>query len=190
MYNAILLFSGGIDSTYVAYDYLTKNKTKKLLIHHIDLKNRENRDFCENQACVNILKYFKDKGINNFFYSKSGFDYGDIKYLLYDIEIVAFTIYMIIRHPIYKDINTILLPFYMNKSQDRYDKFFNILNLTGKQFNFVFPIQDMSKKQVIEKLPLDLLNLTWYCRRPINKKPCNICETCVEVRDATIIEKD
>jgi 7-cyano-7-deazaguanine synthase in queuosine biosynthesis len=188
MYDAILLFSGGIDSTYVAYDYLTRNKNKQLLIHHIDLKNKQNRAFCENQACNNIVKYFRDNGIENFFYSKSTFDYGDIQFLIYDIEIVAFTIYILASNPVYKNIKTILLPFYMNKSQDRYDKFFNILNLTGKHFNFVFPIQDMSKKQVIDKLPSDLLKLTWYCRTPINNKPCNVCSTCVEVRNTTIIE--
>ena len=176
----LVMFSGGIDSTYVAYDFLVNNPQKQLLIHHIKLQNRENRAYVEGIACKRIIEYFKQNNLNNFFYSESSFDYGDIKYLIYDIEIVAFKIYLLLRHR-YFNIQNIWLPFYMNKSRGRYNKFFKIVGLCNRQVNFLYPIKDMTKCEVMDKLPKDLLELTWYCRRPIQNKPCGSCATCLEV---------
>lgn len=177
----LLMFSGGIDSTYVAYDFLRRNQKEYLLLHHIKLHNKQNRMLCEDLSCKKITTYLKENNFNNFVYSESSFNYGDIKHLIYDIEIVAFHMYILLQHPYY-NIKNILLPFYMNKSKDRYDKFFNIIKLSNKDVNFSFPISKMTKCQVINRLPKNLLNITWYCRTPINKQPCHTCETCLAVR--------
>ena len=61
MIDTLLMFSGGIDSTYVAYSYLLQNPDKKLLIHHINLQNHENRSFCQKRSVDNILNYFQQQ---------------------------------------------------------------------------------------------------------------------------------
>ena len=50
------------------------------------------------------------------------------------------------------------------------------------------PIVGMTKAEVIEACPPDLLRLTWYCRRPRKAgsvyAPCNSCFTCRQVNAA------
>lgn len=188
--DTLLMFSGGIDSTYVAYDYLINNPNKTLLMHHIHLINRENRAECERNSVKKILTYFQNHNITNYTYTESTFDYGSLPFIIYDIEIVAFIMYVILRNPANSRIDRILLPYYMNQSPFRYKQHNGILATLNKSLNFIYPIKDMQKKDVMDKLPKDLLDLTWFCRRPINNQPCNECITCKEISDISRFEAE
>lgn len=178
------MFSGGIDSTYVAYNHMKNNPDETLLLYHINLYNKENRANCEKSSINKILNYFQNNNLTNYLYLESTFDYGDINWLIYDIEIAAFFIFVLLKNPQYSTINNILLPFYMNKSKDRYQSFNRILDMSNKNLHLIYPIKHMCKKQVIESLPKELYDLTWYCRTPKNNKPCGLCITCIEVHNA------
>ena len=107
-------------------------------------------------------------------------------FIIFDIEVVAFFIYVLLRDPRHREIDNILLPFYMNQSPNRYEWFNNIVGLSNKAINYHYPLKGMTKKQVMEGLPKDLLELTWYCRTPKNNNVCGNCITCKEVREALL----
>ena len=50
---------------------------------------------------------------------------------------------------------------------------------------FVFPVLDLSKQDMrtiaIRYGFADILNLSWFCHRPIFGKPCGICAPCISV---------
>ena len=49
----------------------------------------------------------------------------------------------------------------------------------------IYPVGEMTKKEIYEMLPEDLRSLTWSCRRPIYKnnniEMCKKCKTCLEI---------
>jgi hypothetical protein len=188
--NALLMFSGGIDSTVAAYEYLKNNPDKKLLMHHVILKNDTNRFLKEKEATENICNWFRKNNLNNFEIIYSVFDYGDIKNKIWDIEIMAFYIYIHLCNPKYSQLSHVLLPFYLNRDlRGKYKKFEAILNLVNFykkiQVKFDYLFWGKAKRDVIVKLPSDLLKLTWYCRTPENDRPCQKCYTCKEVTEAS-----
>lgn len=46
------------------------------------------------------------------------------------------------------------------------------------------PLKTMTKADLIERLPPELMRLTWWCRKPRAGKPCGRCITCVKVQPA------
>jgi len=185
--DALLMFSGGIDSTLAAYEYLKNNPDKKLLMHHVILKNKQKRDEKEKCATIAICDWFRRNGLNNFKITYSVFDYGHINYLIWDIEIMAFHTYIHLCNPDYQSISHVLLPFYLNRNiNGKYQKFYSIISLIPqyRQIKFDYLYAHKTKKEIIDRLPSELLQLTWYCRKPINDQPCKHCYTCKEVQAA------
>ena len=85
----LLNFSGGIDSAYCLYRYLKDDPRETLLVHHLNLINKEGRAPHEKQAVKSILDWCVKNGIANFKYIESAFDYGTLGYLVKDIEIIG-----------------------------------------------------------------------------------------------------
>ena len=60
--------------------------------------------------------------------------------------------------------------------------------VANRDVTMELPIVGMTKQQVIEACPPELLRLTWYCRRPRKSGsvfyPCNACFTCKQVNAA------
>ena len=54
----------------------------------------------------------------------------------------------------------------------------------------IYPVMDLTKKQIWEMLPEDLQKLIWSCRRPITSNysiiPCGKCVTCVSMKSKKI----
>ena len=54
----------------------------------------------------------------------------------------------------------------------------------------IFPVLDMSKREIYDSLPESLPNLFWSCRPPVysekNIAPCGKCDTCVKLREQGI----
>jgi 7-cyano-7-deazaguanine synthase in queuosine biosynthesis len=54
----------------------------------------------------------------------------------------------------------------------------------------IYPVLDMTKREIYDMLPSSLRNMFWSCRRPVytekNIAPCGQCDTCVTLREQAI----
>jgi 7-cyano-7-deazaguanine synthase in queuosine biosynthesis len=54
----------------------------------------------------------------------------------------------------------------------------------------IYPVLDMTKREIYDSLPESLRDLFWSCRRPVytekNIQPCKKCDTCVKLREQGI----
>ena len=54
----------------------------------------------------------------------------------------------------------------------------------------IYPVMEMSKREIYDMLPDSLKNVFWSCRRPVYKEkqiiPCGVCETCVKLKEQGI----
>lgn len=182
----LLQLSGGIDSAFVLWEWLKNNPDEICLVHHINLKNHEGRLEFEKIAVDNILKWFMNQGLNNFIYLESGFDYGTVNYIIKDVEICGLFLGIILRNPKWSGIEKILMPIYEDINSAREIRKRKILDIVSynKKVKIEYPLKGLTKLDVINKIPKELLELTWYCRKPINKILCGKCYTCNEVNDS------
>lgn len=196
---ALLMLSGGIDSTYCMYQALSSGRS--LAVHHIHLVNREGRSDAERRAVQQILRWFRRKGLTNFTYTESTFDYGSIRHIAKDYSVYSLMIGILLQDPRNRDISSFIHPRHSDAFNLRQGQTFESASrranavLTGvsklvanRDVRMELPIVGMTKKQVIEACPPDLLRLTWYCRRPRKAGsvfyPCNACFTCKQVNAA------
>lgn len=188
--DTLLNFSGGIDSTYVLYNWLKSNPDKKILVHHIHIRNRENRFDKEAESVQKILEWLRKKGLDNFEYIESVFDYRQTKGLCLDGLVINFFTALISEG--YPEIRYTLLctpldeklrlGHNLDSRRRRYESLRNAVgvgvNLSAKEV-----VIDMFKQEIIAALPPDLYELTWYCRRPQEDgSTCGECHTCKQVQ--------
>lgn len=191
----ILLFSGGMDSTYLTWRLLSGG-VMGVHLHHVSIRTSlESRWKKEVKAVENIIKYFKTKGFV--------FEYSNSVSELYDMDRVGF------------DSDTVLL--YAQKLAQNFvnDKKIEILlgwnphdmeradiaeraerNVTSniwkalvesasnrkyidKELKFPLIKWGVNKDTIFKELPQELIDLTWSCRYG-DEKPCNKCHACKE----------
>jgi 7-cyano-7-deazaguanine synthase in queuosine biosynthesis len=178
-FDAVVNLSGGIDSAYLLWKYLSAGK--RVLVHHCNLKNFEGRVFVEKAATYNILKWLKDSALDNFHYIETSYDYGNANFVIRDIEIIYFLTAMILRDPQYRDIQEIAVSANStdesnNPNEQSVVRRSEILKsiLPRKEFEgydsvakLTFPVIHKSKKDMILEMPEDLFSKTWFCRKPM-----------------------
>jgi tRNA(Ile)-lysidine synthase TilS/MesJ len=192
------MYSGGLDSLGALYRLLTDAKYENfgLHIHHLNLRNRENRVLAEHKAIKSTLAYFRNSRYRNFLYTESSHDYSFMrKYFTFDTYWYAFMAANIItadnaiRHVAVGRTKTdIESAASMNHAKRGHEIFHATLAL-DKRFtrSYIYPVAHMTKKQIWEMLPADLRELSWSCRRPVNQdggaQPCGKCRTCKEMAE-------
>ncbi len=196
--DTLLNLSGGIDSTYCMYHYLKNNPNKTLLVHHIDLVSPEARlrHIHELNAVTKILKWMNKNGCTNYEYLQSKVDYQAFNYTCVDVNVVLFMSGILLQSPKRTNITRIIMPNhyedfqrrdYENRSLSRF-KIFEAM--VSREIEFLYPIKEMTKKDLREATPKFLYNLTWYCRRPLKDgKPCGKCRTCIDVNKEYLLPK-
>ena len=182
----LLMFSGGLDSTGVFYKLLKENK--KIHVHHLHMVNRENRHTAENIAVKNVCEYMKK--IGDFKYSESYHEYPCYnENFMWDSDMCNFisgTICLSL-----KSVKEVALG--MTKSDitrsvtDRAERGTKIFESFGTSAKKIYPLRDMTKKEIFEMLPVDLRSLTWSCRTPIylpdgDMHKCKKCKACRELK--------
>lgn len=200
---AYLNLSGGVDSVYYAWRWLKENPTKKILLHHCLYMTARLKE--EKVACDKVIEYFKKQGYHNFKYVETFFQKGTVTGIVYDVEALSGITGIILK--LYPRITDVLLSYSKEetaeldtyiKNHGKIDGFnpkhrYSIANqvvetLTKRKFNYVFYKEDkgiISKKKMIEEMPQELFEMTWYCRSPVKGKPCGSCHTCRKVKKAT-----
>lgn len=186
-FDVLLNISGGLDSTFCLWQQLTEHPKEKILLHHIRLHSKkENRLDLEWKAVANILAWLEKQPYDNWEYHETSFDYGTLPDVtVRDIKVVAFFTGIILRTPSFGIIKRLIVPRHLGEvveAKDEPIKAYRILSvllaLEAPKVRLVFPIEHLTRKDMVEKLPQELLECCHSCRRPIKGQPCGNCNTC------------
>lgn len=195
-FNTILLFlSGGIDSTFLLY-HLLKNTNYTIHTHHISLKTWTNRWKNERSSVDNIVEYCK-RNIRYFEHTDSIIEYTHSKTLTYDINTCCYMATNIIPSMSGEIVVTFGIEPDMFFSVD--DGFFSRTKRKTHELYWAgcwnslrpevqkrvskylfYPLFDYNlyKRDFINILPKELLDMTWSCRTPDNGRKCGQCHSC------------
>ena len=187
------MYSGGLDSLGMVYKLLTEEQYKDydLHIHHVHNKNIENRHKAEAVAVDIALKELKALGFK-FAYSES--EIGTVPFgtnFLYDTDSMNFFAgYVCSVNP---DIKKVAMGMQSNDAnlalEERRVRANKILS-AFTDAEKIFPVVDMTKREIYDMLPESLRNKFWSCRHPKysekNIAPCGKCDTCVKLREQGI----
>ena len=199
-----IALSGGVDSTYYLWKWLSenpKNKGESILIHHVLL--HQARKQVEKVACDKILKYLTSQGMTNYQYVETVFSRGTLRGSLYDLPIVGLISGCVISTKSCKYLTTILGCYCREESpktvrligrgktfreacntmpDSRQSQFIkNIEYINKKTYSYESPYILKSKMQMIDELPQELREAVWFCRLPKNNNPCKRCFNCRRV---------
>jgi len=198
------MFSGGIDSTGMLYTLLTDKKyfDYDIHAHFIYMINRQNRYIAEAKAVELSLAWFKTN-CRKFEFTKNAMDF----YFLtnrfsFDTDVINFVCSQIIVTSDYEydyvSIGQTKTDFSQPSFNDQIVHFQlsqklldTMLLRFNKSIKKMYPLINMSKKQIWDMLPEELKKSTWSCRTPILKDnvyiACDKCKTCIEIKKQGII---
>lgn len=184
----VLLWSGGIDSTYMIYRALMNGEN--IHVHHISMRNSEKRADHEKIAITALKEEFKNMGLSFDFSTSSvdytetyiGFDYHMYLLLGQKACIAQFKPAQICIGRNKDDIDTVD-PDIISGLYKYWTVLTEYVSPTHPYVNkkVLCPLKDLTKKEIINGLPKNLLNLCWSCRTPNGNNPCGSCKTCKEI---------
>ena len=187
------MYSGGLDSLGMTYKLLTDPEYKdyKLHIHHVHNKNIERRDEAERVFVGMALAELNRLGFK-FQYSESYISSKPYNgKFMYDSDTINFFAgYICSTNP---DIVQVAMGMQANdgnysleERRKRADKILSAFTLVGK----IYPVLDMTKREIYESLPTPLRDMYWSCRRPVYTEtsidPCGACDTCHKLQEQGI----
>ena len=187
------MYSGGLDSLGMVYKLLTDPEYKDyvLHIHHVHNRNVEHRNQAEAIVVERVLKELEQLGFS-FIYSES--EIASQPYngqFMYDTDSINFFAgYICSVNPCIKKVAMGMQANDHNHSLEerriRANKIFTAFTDAEK----IFPVLEMSKREIYDSLPESLRNMFWSCRRPVysekNIAPCGRCDTCAKLREQGI----
>lgn len=187
------MYSGGLDSLGMVYKLLTEDQYKDYAIHvhHVHNKNVENRWRAEAIAVDIATKELKNLGLK-FDYSES--EIGTQKYgttFMFDTDSMNFFAgYVASVNP---DIKKVAMGMQANDVNQRLDERRIRGNKILQAFTAaekIYPVMNMTKREIHDMLPHSLKNAFWSCRRPVygekNIAPCGRCDTCIKLKEQGI----
>jgi len=190
----LAMYSGGLDSLGMVYKLLTDDEYKdyKLHIHHVHQDNVENRAQAEAVSVSKALAELKKQGFS-FVYSESQISTLPFNgKFMYDTDSINFFAgYICSVNP---DIVKIALGMQANdfnlSLEERRKRADNIL-AAFTDVKKIYPMLDMTKREIYDSLPESLRDMFWSCRLPKyteeSIEPCGKCDTCVKLREQGIL---
>lgn len=192
------MLSGGIDSCYMLYYYLTQTDYA-IHAHHISLRYpSEPRWEQEDSACRRIVEYCRQ--IRTFDYSESRCDIGFKHYAGRDSDtqlLIAAKVAPNLRGVVHVAIGWEKSDFELDVNRQRMKNKIteNLWNALCDSIDFplgehisrtiLFPLieMDIDKGQMLAALPNELVEVTWSCRRPRRDErgvafSCGECKPC------------
>ena len=187
------MYSGGLDSLGMIYKLLTDPEyTDHLVhIHHVHNRNVEHRNQAEAIVVPLVLKELERLGFS-FIYSES--EIASQPYngkFMYDSDSINFFAgYICSANP---NIVKVAMGMQANdhnlaleERRKRADKILEAFTEVGK----IYPVLDLTKREIYDSLPNTLKNMFWSCRKPVytekNIAPCGKCDTCVKLQEQGI----
>jgi len=192
------MYSGGLDSVGNLHRLLSDEEFKddRVHVHHLSLKNKENRAPAEYQAVKKTLDYFvSHEGYRPFEFTHSSHDYSFMKnYIVFDTFWYAFMAANIMTaNPRIKQVavgrtrSDVESANSMTHAHRGHEIFHATLPLEIRyERNYIYPVAHLSKQEIWDMLPSELRELSWSCRKPVYKEntphPCGVCKTCKAVK--------
>lgn len=185
------MFSGGLDSTAMLVQLLTKS-AEPLRVHHIRMDNAEGRAAAEQSAVEAIVAWCRAR-YRPFRYSESGLDFRGLEAIPIDYLSIAFVACQVAIDTAGCDrvaIGALSRDTDIENRSARQRRVFDEMyacyrarRLGEPSVEWLYPVYRMGKQELAEGLPPELLELTWSCRRPVpdgaRYRPCGACKACL-----------
>jgi tRNA(Ile)-lysidine synthase TilS/MesJ len=192
----ILMFSGGLDSTYLAWRLLTNNDDPDgVHLHYVSMRNDcEGIWKKEDIATEKIVSYFK---IHNykFIYSKSKFEFFGQASCGWTSDLLMIVAQKVALNSYGHNIDVLLgwTPYDMEQQavKERWERKVTqniwksaVQSLSNRQYvneELQLPLVKwgITKDMMVKEIPKELFDLTWSCRTN-NYIPCGQCHSCIE----------
>jgi len=185
---SLMMFSGGIDSTYSLVRLLNETQDE-VLVHHVHLVTNTNRHVAEQSACAKIVEHCQ-KNIRAFSYTESVMDrrkfvaHGyDFLSAGFEAGIVSASYYLTTK----KDIDRWIVGWAEDDIMPRI-RFTNAqdcceYNCQAGSAPELFLYQPIDVQEQINYMGAELFNMTWSCRAPKEvegkPEPCKECDPCL-----------
>ena len=189
----LAMYSGGLDSLGMIYKLLTDPEYKDyvLHIHHVHNRNVEHRNQAEAIVVERVLKELEHMGFS-FVYSES--EIASQPYngkFMYDTDSINFFAgYICSVNPHIKKVAMGMQANDHNHSLEERRKRANAILAAFTPVEKIYPVLDMTKREIYDSLPESLRDMFWSCRRPVysekNIAPCGRCDTCAKLREQGI----
>ena len=181
------MFSGGIDSTAMLVKLLTED-ADELRVHHIHMQNREGRDEAERRAVDSIVSWCRGR-YRPFRSSESGLDFRGLEAIPIDYLSIAFVACQVAidtPHCTRIAVGALAADTDIENRSARQRRVFEAMyacyrarKLGEPHVEWIYPVYDLPKDEIVAALPAELLDLTWSCRRPVDgRRPCLVCKAC------------
>ena len=187
------MYSGGLDSLGMLYQLLTDPEYQDydVHVHHVHNRNVENRDRAEAIAVEMALEELERLGYS-FVYSES--EIASQPYngqFMYDTDSMNFFAgYICSANP-----NIVKVAMGMQANDSNYSLNERLVRANDILEAFtdvekIYPVLDMTKREIYDSLPESLRNMFWSCRHPVYTEtsisPCGKCKTCRILREQDI----
>lgn len=192
----VVMFSGGYDSSLVAYKTLIETP-EPVLLHHINMIDMTGRWLPERIACGKITRWMAEN-LRPFSYTESTIDFSSFLKIGSDEDLVLLTASRL-THDLeeeYEQVEilegTIKDDFDNGPMMERHEKrggmeeFFKRCSWMCKSPKISFPVMHLSKKEVLLSLPEGIRVQCFFCRSPNPAKgfaPCGECVTCKKIKE-------
>ncbi len=197
------MLSGGLDSCYMLYYYLTQTD-HDVHAHHISLRYpSEPRWAQEDVASRKIVEYCRN--LRAFDYTESRFDIGFKRYVGRDSDtqlLMAAKVAPNLRGEVHVALGWENSDFELEVNRHRAKNKIteNLWNALYDSIDYplgehisreiLYPLMEMNmtKARMMAALPQELREITWSCRRPVydedgESRPCGQCKPCMTIRN-------
>jgi len=195
----LVMFSGGLDSTAALYKLLTGGEDE-LHVHHVHLVNRDGRARAERDAAQAVIAWCR-ANCRPFAYSESALDFEALRAIPIDYLSIAFAACQVIIdvprcNRIAVGILAADLDEVKRKVSEQQRRVFEAMyacyrarKLGEPVVEWLYPVYELSKAQVVASLPEDLRTAAWSCRRPVatanGYRICGECKPCRKRREVS-----
>lgn len=199
-YSTLISVSGGVDSIYYAYRFITENPEELVLLHHCEYSKKRGK--FEYESFVSLINYLKSNGYTNFDITITQNSLRGIPGKVMDIIPIYCKIGIIVKN--IESIDRVIMPRCLEEvvsntslkthlgkgktlnsfvGDNRVAQAMALVRIiSSRDIYFFSPYQHMTKKSMLESLPQELKDVVWSCRKPINNKPCGKCYACKRLK--------
>jgi len=200
---ALLMLSGGLDSSFLLY-YLLNHTNLKVFTHHISHRyDQEPRWEQEDEAAKNVVEYCK-KNYRDFKHSSSRFDFRGFPYHVgWDSDLQVLVAGKVCPNLLSNNISVVIgwtmdsiaAPRVVDRLERKVTSSIwtacrnsiddvKVRNNINPKLWFLLTELKYYKEDIVRKCPKELRELTWSCRRPRRDKDGNIttCGRCLPCR--------
>jgi len=188
----LAMFSGGLDSTAMLVQLLEES-TDELRVHHIRMANKEGRDDAEQRAVSAIVQWCRGR-YRPFRYSESALDFTGLEAIPIDYLCIAFVACQVaIDTPgcnriavaaLARDTDIENRSARQRRVFDTLYECYRARKLGEPEVQWIYPVYQSTKAALAARVPRELVELTWSCRRPVREsngafRPCGACKACL-----------